>query len=397
MPGRIVPRFDFRVDVGHASVTGKVRQKNEDAVLLAPELSVFGIADGMGGLAAGEVASREALEVVKQRMSLKATQRAIETYVAAPTLEHRRGVFAILREACEEAHLHLVREQERMKAMMGTTLDVCLLARDKAFVAHVGDGRVYLVRPRATLQLTEDHLAREPASFGSGPRARAPRPLVSGLGLPSPLRVDVCVVELRKGDTLTLMTDGAYAPLGDEASVAAAFRGPSGAAVDQVMRQSLAKGGKDNATVIALRVEDRLVQRAQDAGSRLDVTDDLVTLKHCPLLVGLSPSSTLAALSSGIEVELESGHEIPRFEAGDHCAYVVLSGVVKVGEATLGPPALLFAESLVGVEKATTAVVVERARCLRVRRDDFREVAEHDPMLGLSLYQRLAGHLARAH
>ena len=132
------------------------------------------------------------------------------------------------------------------------------------------------------------------------------------------------------------MTDGAYAPLGDEASVAAAFRGPSGAAVDQVMRQSLAKGGKDNATVIALRVEDRLVQRAQDAGSRLDVTDDLVTLRHCPLLVGLSPSSTLAALSSGIEVELEPGHEIPRFEAGDHCAYVVLSGVVKVGEATLG-------------------------------------------------------------
>lgn len=399
MGGRIVPRFDLRVDVEHASVTGKVRPTNEDALLIAPEISVFGVADGMGGLAHGEIASQRTLEIVRQRLGARPAQRAVEAFVSAPTLEHRRAVFAALREACEEAHAQLVAEQERAKAMMGTTLDVCLLARDKAFIAHVGDGRVYLVRPRATLQLTEDHLAREPTSFGLGNRPRAPRPLISGVGLPSPLRVDVCVVELKKGDTLALMSDGAYAPLGDEGAVAAAFRGTSKAAVEQVIRSSLAKGGRDNASVIALRVEDRLVQRAHDPGARLDLAepDDLATLRHCPLLVGLSPSSTLAALASGIEVELDAGREIPRFEAGDHCAYVVLSGVVKVGETPLGPPALVFGESLVGVEKNTPAVVVEHARCLRIRRDDFREVAEHDPALGLSLYQRLAGHLARTH
>ncbi|NUP09007.1 MAG: phosphoprotein phosphatase [Polyangiaceae bacterium] len=405
MGGRILPRFDFRVDIEHASVTGKVRAKNEDNLTIAPELSLFGVADGMGGLSDGEVASRLALDVAKERISAKPAQRAIEAYVQSPTLERRREVFAQLRDACEAAHARLTEEQERRKTMMGTTLDLCLLARDKAFVVHVGDGRVYLVRPRATLQLTEDHLARDPASARAGGSARrTPRPLVSGVGLPSPLRADVFVVDLRRGDTVVLATDGAYAPLGDEAAVTSACRGAPRAIVDHVIRQSLAKGGRDNASLIVLRIEERLVARATDTTpakpgkpNEHAEQDDMLTVQHCPIFVGLTASNVLAALSAGIEIEVPSGQELPRFEAGDLCAYIILGGMVKVGSTTLGAPGLVFAESLVGVERNVAAIVSDDVRCLRIRRDDFREVAEHDPVLGLALYQRLAGHLARAH
>lgn len=400
MGGRILPRFDFRVDVEHASVTGKVRAKNEDAVLVAPELALFAVADGMGGLSAGEVASRLALDIVKDRLSAKATQRILEAYVQTPSLEHRRDVFAALRDACEAAHARVVEEQEARRAPMGTTLDLCLLARDKAFIAHVGDGRMYLVRPRATLQLTEDHLARDPASVRLRPSPRRiPRPLSTGVGLSSPLRVDVFVVDLRRGDTVLIATDGAYAPLGDEGAVTAASRGAPRTIVDQVVRQSLSKGGLDNTSLIVLRIEDRLVSRAGERGAKPATEgsepDEMSAVQHCPLFVGLSPSSTLAALSAGIEIECEPDQELPRFEAGDLCAYIVLGGVVKLGSTSLGPPALVYAESLVGVEKSTPAVAAQRLRCIRIRRDDFREVAEHDAVLGLALFQRLAGHLAR--
>ncbi len=392
---KILPRFDFRVDIAAESVVGKVREKNEDALLVAPELALFGVADGMGGLADGELASRLALETARAHLASKDVTRALEELSESPSLDRRRAVFDALRIACEKAHTRLCEEQEKRGVSMGTTVDLCLFVRDKAFIAHVGDGRALLVRPRATLQLTEDHLVRDPMSARFGRESkRLPRPLSSGVGLAAPLRVDVFAVDLHRGDTVVLASDGAYGPFADEAAVTAACRGTPKAIVDQVIKHSLAKGGRDNASLIVVRVEDRLVARS---GERAQA-DDMSIFQHCPLFVGLPPASVLAALSAGIEVEIAEGKSIPAFEAGDLCAYIVLEGVVKVGLTTLGAPALVFAESLVGVERpGESATVSARARCIRIRRDDFREVAEHDPALGLGLYQRLAGHLARTH
>ena len=389
---KVLPRFDFRVEIAAESATGKVREKNEDALLLAPELALFGVADGMGGLADGEHASRLALEAARAHLAGKDVTRALDQLSESPSLDRRRAVFDALRGACEKAHARLLEEQEKRGVSMGTTCDLCLFVRDKAFIAHVGDGRVLLVRPRATLQLTEDHLVRDPMSARFGRESkRLPRPLSSGVGLAVPLRVDVFVVDLHRGDTIVLATDGAYGPFADEAAITSVCRGTPRVIADQIIKHSLAKGGRDNATIVVVRIEDRLVARSERAQG-----DDMSAFQHCPLFVGLPPASVIAALAAGIEVEIEEGKQIPSFEAGDLCAYIVLEGVVKLGVTTLGAPALVFAESLVGVERpGQSALVVSRARCIRIRRDDFREVAEHDPGLGLALFQRLAGHLAR--
>ncbi len=391
---RILPRFDFRVELAADSVTGKVREKNEDALLVAPEIALFGVADGMGGLDSGEHASRLAVETVREALGAKDALRAIEEFCRTPTLEQRRKVFAVLRRACEGAHERLVAEQEARGEKMGTTLDLCLFARDKAFVAHVGDGRVFLARAKATLQITEDHLVRDPSSVRRpGGGSRTPRPLASGLGLPVPLRVDVFPVNLQRGDTVVLATDGAYAPFDDEAAISHACRGTPKAICEAFIRHSLSRGGRDNASLVVVRVDERFIQRADDRGA----IDDTALVRQCPLFDGLAPAAVLAVLSSGIEVEVDEGGELPSFDAGDHCAYVLVDGLVKAaGGTTLGAPALVFPESLVGVDhRGGPAQVLSHLRCIRIRRDDFREVCQHDATLGMALFERLATHLAR--
>lgn len=391
---RILPRFDFRVEVAAETVTGKVRTSNEDALLVAPELALFGVADGMGGLDSGEHASRTALDVVRGYLSTKEASKKLEEFCRTPTLEVRRSVFALLRGACEAAHEKLISEQESRGEKMGTTMDLCLFARDKAFVAHVGDARVFLARSKATLQITEDHLVHDPASVRRpGGQGRAPpRPLASGIGLPVPLRVDVFPVDLRRGDTIVLATDGAYAPLETEAAISHACRGTPRAICDAFVKSSLAKGGRDNASLVAIRIDERFLQRSDERGAF-----DATQLRDCPLFEGLPPSQILSVLSGTIEVELEAGSDVPPFDAGDHCAYVVLDGLVRTESGTtLGAPAVLFPESLVGVDLRTRrAAVIERVRSLRIRRDDFREICGHDPVLGMTLYERLATHIAR--
>jgi serine/threonine protein phosphatase PrpC len=170
--GRILPRFDYRVEIASDSVTGKVRPSNQDSVLVSPELALFAVADGMGGLAQGDVASKLAIETVKARIASRAVQHAIEGFARNPTLDNRRDVFDEVRAACEQAHQRVVQEEEKIGSPMGSTLDLCVLVRGKAIVAHVGDSRAYLVRPRALLQLTEDHLARDPASTRLAPQTR---------------------------------------------------------------------------------------------------------------------------------------------------------------------------------------------------------------------------------
>src|SRR5687768_8631033 len=118
---------------------GVIRDHNEDAMYSDPDGDFFIVADGMGGHAAGEVASKMAVDAV--RASLETARPQIAKFARGPSYEGRRGLVTVLENAVRQAHQSVFERgaKESDKQGMGTTLDVVMVAGNEAFVAHVGD------------------------------------------------------------------------------------------------------------------------------------------------------------------------------------------------------------------------------------------------------------------
>jgi hypothetical protein len=283
---------------------------------------------------------------------------------------------------------------------MGCTLDLAVLLGEHAFVAHVGDSRVYLARSATTIQLTHDHtLAGALVAKGIASPTRPPaggHTLTNAIGRKGTVKVDDSSVELTSGDRLALCSDGIYGELKDENLVGRLARqGSTDEGAVALVNGALERGGHDNATALVVEVGQRRLSRgALDGGL---AARDASYARHCPLINGLSEDHSNRALSAAVEVQLEAEADLPRFYAEDRVAYIVLEGTVTTPQGwTLGPSGLVYAESLAGggrgdsICKARTTV-----RALRIRSDDFREVCASEPALGSVLYERLARTIAR--
>jgi serine/threonine protein phosphatase PrpC len=397
-----VPRFDFRVAFAVVEDIGRSRESNEDAHLVDPAHALFVVADGMGGHASGEVAARLAVEEVKASIASPKSQSAMEHYVRGPSLETRRNVLARLRRAVEHANERIRDEGRRDPAHvgMGTTIDVVWLARDHAFVAHAGDGRVYLARPSAVLQLTQDH-AEVDALKATGLISHRKRHggssrLLNAVGLAERIDVDTLFVDLTKGDRLLICSDGVHGQIEGETELAELLRMGNAEAAARALITRASQRGRDNATALVIEVCERFVKRYDDdRGFR---SKDVERAQLAPLFVELPLSSVMAALAAAIELEFEPGSTIPQVVASDLVAYIVLEGLVRCeADRVVTVGALIFPESLVQVPvTGELPVTVERTRMLRLRYDDFTEVCKVDRNLSAELHRRLATHLARA-
>jgi serine/threonine protein phosphatase PrpC len=398
---QIVPRFDFRIAFKVVEDIGRSRDTNEDAHLVEPSLALFAVADGMGGHAAGEVASRMAIDEVRKSISSQRSQATMEAYVRDPSLETRRQVLVRLRRAVEHAN-QAVRAASRAdptRAGMGTTLDVAWLARDHAFVAHAGDGRVYLARPSAVLQLTQDHAEAERLKatgvLSAHKRGGSTR-LMNAVGIADHVDVDTLFVDLTKGDRLLLCSDGVHGQIDTEAELGDLLRTGGADAAARALVARASQRGRDNATAVVIEIADRFVKRNDDdRGFR---SRDVERAQLAPLFTDLPLASVMAALAAAVEIEFEPEAMVPQVVASDLVAYIVLDGLVRCeGERVVSVGALLFPESLVGVPVVgEIPVAAERARLLRLRADDFAEICAADRALSGELHRRLAIHLARA-
>src|SRR6185437_5352258 len=230
---------------------GLDRTTNEDSFLVARSLGLLAVADGVGGSAAGEVASAMALDVLHRSVE--------DTTTVWPEL---LGV-ASLKRAVEEAHQALLDagRYDPGKAGMSTTLTALLLLGDRAALAHVGDSRAYLLRARNLTQLTEDH-SYVAACVRAGRMTReqaktcAIRNLIErAVGEERNFEVDTRLVGIERGDILLLCSDGLHGVVDDE-EIAELLLGEAEldrAAVQLVARANGA-GGPDNITVVLARV-----------------------------------------------------------------------------------------------------------------------------------------------
>jgi len=238
-----------------ASDVGRQRSRNEDQFLVSVERKLFAVADGMGGHAAGDVASRTAIATV-------------DRLVGAPNgaggpAEREAELIEATREANRAILDDAAREPER--AGMGTTLTILSFLPEQStrLIVHVGDSRGYLFRDGRLTQLTTDHtwVQRQVELGKLTPRRARVHPyssvLTHALGVPDEERIDSLMGDIREGDLYLLCTDGLSTVLEDETieDVLQAESDLETAARDLIETANQA-GGPDNITVVLIRATE---------------------------------------------------------------------------------------------------------------------------------------------
>lgn len=184
------------------SDVGRKRQKNEDSYLINDELNLFVVADGMGGHAGGEYASRIAISTIEEQFQQNAGKDT-------PGEE-------VLKAAIQDAGSKIIQKAEEDRALrgMGTTV-ICLhLENKRAVMGHVGDSRGYLFRDGVLEQLTEDHsLVNEQVKSGliTAEEARTHQfknIITRSVGVTAEVEVDTASRKLKEGDFFLLCSDG---------------------------------------------------------------------------------------------------------------------------------------------------------------------------------------------
>ncbi len=236
----------FIYKTGHASHTGVVRDHNEDSYLVKPESGVWVVADGMGGHAAGDFASQTITEAVA----------SIGKPASAPDLQAR------FMERLNRAHGEIVEHSLTLGgATIGATM-VALLAHEELFACiWSGDSRIYLLRGDEYQQVTTDHTeVQELLASGSITKEQArlwPRRnvITRAIGVDTTPNTDETFGDLQAGDVFLLCSDGLTEHVNDDEMESTIIEFGPQEACDRLVETTLARGARDNVTVVVVRVE----------------------------------------------------------------------------------------------------------------------------------------------
>ena len=276
--GAVVVHVFGRTDVG------RTREHNEDAFVVAdltrgnatlqPEVrthevgdrgSLFMVADGMGGAAAGEIASAMAIEVVLRELT--------EALSSADAPDKETYASSLKRAtAAANAQIHAFALDHPEYRGMGTTATVAAVLGDTLFLSQVGDSRAYLVRDGVARQITKDQsLMQKLIEAGEITEEEAEHSerrniILQALGPEANIRVDLTHQQVRRGDVLVLCSDGLSGQVRIDEIAQVATEEPDLMAVCKTLiDRANENGGPDNITVIAVRFDgDGLTAATQD-------------------------------------------------------------------------------------------------------------------------------------
>jgi serine/threonine protein phosphatase PrpC len=252
----------IKLDAWMATDVGVVRPHNEDTAHVDGAGSFFIVADGMGGHAAGEVASEMAVSMV--RAKLEASRPRLAEFAAGPTDQGRRAMVQLLQDAVLSAHQAVFQRgsTEEDKNGMGTTLDVLLVSGSEAFIAHVGDSRTYLIRDGRASQLTTDHTYAEvmviegKLTIEEAQVSQLRNILVNAIGVSAEVGVEMAHLELRRDDRLLLCSDGLHDYFPGDTEIAERLGDDTEVGLTSLVELAKSRGGHDNITGIAIHVRD---------------------------------------------------------------------------------------------------------------------------------------------
>jgi serine/threonine protein phosphatase PrpC len=388
------------------SDVGRVRDHNEDGWLIDDALSLFAVADGMGGHAAGEVASATALETVREQLA--ENEGLLDGYQQRPTPEARQALLSEIEGAVHAAAKTIFETAERnpRRRGMGTTLSMLVVVGGTGFMAHVGDSRVYLLRSGRLHQLSEDHsflweqIKRGALTPEQASRSRYKNVITRAVGITESVQVDTLVLDVLPGDRFMLCSDGLHGYLRSDEELASILEDGGESAVEQLVRLANERGGKDNITCLVLEVPGDAAHP-----SALEITGRLDTLQQIPLFRHLEYKELVKVLNATRVRDFDVGDVIiGERDSGDEF-YVLVTGEVEVSKGgvpltTLADRAHFGEMALVDRSPRSATVRATRpTRTLSLSRRAFFHLVKTEPVLASKLlwsFVQVLSHRLRA-
>jgi PPM family protein phosphatase len=371
----------MQVRAGGASEVGNVRDHNEDFYGVDPKGHIFVLADGMGGHASGEVASRLACEGIVRALLPHRDELVRMAQEGRP--QSRQTLLAALRGAviaAEQSIFDSISAEPSHKGM-ATTCDLVFLAAGSAFIAHVGDSRIYLLRGDTGRMLTMDHtVANFLRSQGKAEAEIRQHPhsekLIRALGMSGGAESDTLQLDLRTKDRLVLCSDGLSRYLHSPMHLRQLYadKTPQEAA-DFLCQWAIRQGGEDNVTAICIEV--------LDPGARPDYveTDSRVSaLGKLTFFQDLSYQEMLQIMPITYERRALPGDRIIAEGDDGEELFLLLDGAcdvqtngISIARVEAGQ---VFGELALVDRRPRSATVIATSTCrlLVLRRTDFEEL-----------------------
>ena len=238
------------------------RDHNEDAYFASDEIPLYVVADGMGGHAAGEVASWEAVEAVHSM--IRRGDGEVSSYQTEPSETGQASLRRLVESAIQHATymVYSIAEQDPSHKGMGTTITAMLVADDIAVFGSVGDSRAYLIRGEQTWQVTEDHTLVQlqmraglisPEEAVQSPRGNV---ITRAVGPRDYVQVDTFVVPIKAGDRYLICSDGLHGYLQLQEIGPIVRQHSLEDAAQYFIHLANQRGGKDNITCILVEAYD---------------------------------------------------------------------------------------------------------------------------------------------
>lgn len=217
---------------------GLVRSRNEDACLDRPERGLWAVADGMGGHAYGDVASRMVVEAID---TVPAPNDLAQVVASA-----RMRLSGVNRQLRTEAAVRRV-------PVMGSTVVALFACGGDLACLWAGDSRIYLYRNGRLQQLTQDHSQARAMASGASSNM-----ITRAVGAADVLDIDETTLAARDGDMFLLCSDGLSNAVDEQAIMGTLIAGDCAQAAQALVAQARANGGRDNITVVVVRADDVL-------------------------------------------------------------------------------------------------------------------------------------------
>lgn len=231
---------------------GLVREKNQDSIYSSNEsdFPIFIIADGMGGHKAGEIASKDAINIIKN-VFLKHREKLI----------NKKNIFEVIEESIRIANETIYEKSLNLIEYkgMGTTISLCYIYKSHIYIGHVGDSRIYKIKDHGIKQVTEDHsLINELIKTGKISEEEAKHHpqknvIMRAVGTSKEIEIDISEVKFKKGEKLLLCSDGLSNMLSEEEMLGILKMNSSLENIgEKLINMAKENGGYDNVSLILI-------------------------------------------------------------------------------------------------------------------------------------------------